>query len=69
MSYLAAFGTVLGVNLLPAFAPPTWAVLVFFRLQSGLNPVALVLEGAVVGLPTAAPPARLRWAGVHSDEP
>ena len=43
MNYLAAFGTVLGVNLLPAFAPPTWAVLVFFRLQSGLNPVVLVL--------------------------
>lgn len=39
--------TVLGVNLLPAFAPPTWAVLVFFRLQSGLHPVVLVLEGAV----------------------
>ena len=47
MNYFAAFGTVLGVNLLPAFAPPTWAVLVFFRLQSGLNPVVLVLEGAV----------------------
>jgi hypothetical protein len=47
VNYVAAFGTVLGVNLLPAFAPPTWAVLVFFRLRSGLNPVALVLEGAV----------------------
>src|SRR5438105_10860930 len=47
VNYFAAFGTVLGVNLLPAFAPPTWAVLVFFRLQSGLNPVVLVLEGAV----------------------
>jgi uncharacterized membrane protein YdjX (TVP38/TMEM64 family) len=47
VSYLAAFGIVLGVNLLPAFAPPTWALLVFFRLQSGLNPVVLVLGGAV----------------------
>jgi membrane protein YqaA with SNARE-associated domain len=46
LTYLLAFGVVFGVNLLPAFGPPTWAVLVLFRLRSGLNPVALVLEGA-----------------------
>jgi hypothetical protein len=37
---------VFGVNLLPAFGPPTWAVLVFFRLQSHLAAIPLVLVGA-----------------------
>ena len=40
------FSVVLGVNLLPAFGPPTWSVLVLFRLRSDLNPVALVIMGA-----------------------
>ena len=47
MPYLAVFAIVLGINLLPAFGPPTWAVLVFTRLHWHLNPVALVLIGAV----------------------
>ena len=38
---------VFGVNLLPAFGPPTWAVLVLFRLRSDLAPVPLVLLGAL----------------------
>ncbi len=38
---------VLGVNLLPAFGPPTWAVLVLFHLRMDLNPVALVAVGAL----------------------
>lgn len=42
---LAAFGIILGVNLMPAFGPPTWSLLVFFRLNWHLNPVALVLIG------------------------
>lgn len=46
MSYLLAFGIVLGVNLLPAFGPPTWSVLILFRLRSNLNPVVLVTLGA-----------------------
>jgi membrane protein YqaA with SNARE-associated domain len=45
--YLAVFAIVFGINLLPAFGPPTWAVLVFTRLHWHLNPVALVLIGAV----------------------
>ena len=36
------------MNLLPAFGPPTWAVLVFFKLNSDLAAVPLVLGGAVV---------------------
>jgi uncharacterized membrane protein YdjX (TVP38/TMEM64 family) len=47
MGYLALAGVVFGVNLLPAFGPPTWAVLVFFRLQSNLSAVPLVLIGAL----------------------
>ena len=47
MAYVIAVGCILGVNLLPAFGPPTWAVLVFFRLNSDLAVVPLVLLGAV----------------------
>lgn len=46
-SYLALAGVVFGVNLLPAFGPPTWSLLVFFRLQSDVPAVPLVLIGAV----------------------
>jgi membrane protein YqaA with SNARE-associated domain len=45
--WLLALGTIFGVNLLPAFGPPTWAVLVFFRLNSDLPAVPLVLMGAL----------------------
>ena len=47
LAYLALAGLVFGVNLLPAFGPPTWSVLVFFRLQSQIPAVPLVLIGAV----------------------
>jgi membrane protein YqaA with SNARE-associated domain len=50
---------VFGVNLLPAFGPPTWAVLVFFRLNSDLPAVPLVLIGAL-----AAASGRLVLAAV-----
>lgn len=42
-----AVGVVFAVNLLPAFGPPTWAVLVFFSLQFDLPAVPLVLFGAL----------------------
>jgi membrane protein YqaA with SNARE-associated domain len=38
---------VFAVNLMPAFGPPTWSMLVLFRLRSHLNPVALVVIGAL----------------------
>jgi uncharacterized membrane protein YdjX (TVP38/TMEM64 family) len=44
--WLLALGSIFGINLLPAFGPPTWAVLVFFRLNSDLPAVPLVLLGA-----------------------
>jgi hypothetical protein len=45
--YLAVAAIVFGVNLLPAFGPPTWAVLVLLKLQWHLAAVPLVLVGAV----------------------
>jgi len=41
---------VLGVNLLPAFGPPTWTILVYAKLRWGINPVALVAVGAGASL-------------------
>jgi membrane protein YqaA with SNARE-associated domain len=43
----AALGVVFAINLLPAFGPPTWAVLVFFSLDFDLPAVQLVLGGAL----------------------
>jgi hypothetical protein len=37
---------VFGVNLIPAFGPPTWAVLVYVELNHDLATVPLVLVGA-----------------------
>lgn len=47
VGYVVAVAVVFGVNLLPAFGPPTWAVLVFFRLSSHLDVVPLIVLGAV----------------------
>lgn len=45
--YAIALGVVFAVNLLPAFGPPTWAVLVFFSVDFDLPAPALVLGGAL----------------------
>ena len=47
LDYALAAGLVFGVNLLPAFGPPTWAVLVFLRLNLDVAAVPLVLVGAI----------------------
>ena len=36
---------VFGINLMPAFAPPTWSVLVYFSLSQNLNELAIILLG------------------------
>jgi uncharacterized membrane protein YdjX (TVP38/TMEM64 family) len=46
-AYLLLFAVVLGVNLLPAFGPPTWTILVLFTLQSDLAPVPAILGAAI----------------------
>lgn len=43
----ALAGIVLAFNLMPAFAPPTWTVLVLFSLNTDLNPFLIVAVGAV----------------------
>jgi len=50
VAYLALFAVVFGINLLPAFGPPTWSVLVFARIHWHLVPVALVLLGATAAV-------------------
>lgn len=47
---LWVFLVILGVNLLPAFGPPTWAILVFFKLNWDLPAVALVATGLVAAV-------------------
>ena len=42
-----ALGLVFAINLLPAFGPPTWAVLISLKFSLGLEAVPLVLFGAV----------------------
>jgi len=42
-----ALAVVFAVNLLPAFGPPTWAVLVFFSLDFDLPAAPFVLGGAL----------------------
>lgn len=43
---LILFLIVFGVNLLPAFGPPTWSILVVYRLDSDMPTAVLVLTGA-----------------------
>jgi uncharacterized membrane protein YdjX (TVP38/TMEM64 family) len=45
--YLILFAIVLGVNLLPAFGPPTWSVMVLYGLNSDLPLVPMVLTAAL----------------------
>ena len=45
--YLLALACIFAVNLLPAFGPPTWALLVFPRLNTDVPAVPLVLGGAL----------------------
>jgi hypothetical protein len=45
--YALAFATVFLCNLMPAFAPPTWAVLVFFTLRYQLDAPGLIALGVV----------------------
>ena len=40
--YLLLFAIVLGVNLMPAFGPPTWSVIVAFGINSSMPAWALV---------------------------
>lgn len=45
--YLLVSVAIFVFNLLPAFAPPTWAVLLFFNFQYDLNPLLLICVGII----------------------
>jgi hypothetical protein len=45
--YLIAVALILLLNVLPAFAPPTWMALLFFLIHYDANPIALVVLGVV----------------------
>lgn len=44
-SYLAVLAVVFIANVIPAFAPPTWSILVFFTLTYTLLPVPTIVLG------------------------
>jgi uncharacterized membrane protein YdjX (TVP38/TMEM64 family) len=47
LELLTLFAIVFGVNLLPAFGPPTWAVLVLYVLNTNLHPALLIPVAAL----------------------
>lgn len=59
-SFLLLFLIVLGINLLPAFGPPTWSIIVFYGLNSDLPIASIVIVSAL-----AAALGRLLLAHIH----
>lgn len=59
--YFILFLIVLGVNLLPAFGPPTWSILVVYRLNSDMPTWLLVLIGATAAATGRYLLARAFW--------
>jgi uncharacterized membrane protein YdjX (TVP38/TMEM64 family) len=47
LDLLLVAGVIFAVNLLPALGPPTWAMLIFLRLNLDIAAVPLVLVGAL----------------------
>lgn len=47
MDYLILFVLVLGINLMPAFGPPTWSVLVLYSLNTNMLSGPVVITGAI----------------------
>ena len=46
-AYLIAFLVVFVANSIPAFAPPTWTLLIFLELNYELQPLVLVVIGVI----------------------
>ena len=57
LELITLFAIVLGVNLLPAFGPPTWTILVLYVLNTDIHPAVLIPVAA-----TAAASGRLLLA-------
>ena len=59
--YFILFLIVLGVNLLPAFGPPTWAILVLYGLNTRIPIIPLVITGAAAAALGRYLLARVFW--------
>ena len=46
-AYVLAFLIIFAENLMPAFGPPTWLVLVYLTLVFGLEPVPLIIMAVI----------------------
>jgi hypothetical protein len=40
-------GVIFAINVLPAFAPPTWTVIAYFALAQNLNMAVLIVSGVI----------------------
>lgn len=47
LEYLLLFALVFGVNLMPAFGPPTWSVIVIYSIDTNMPGPAIVLVAAL----------------------
>lgn len=47
LEILIVFAIIFGMNLLPAFAPPTWTVLAYFALTLGIFVPLLIVTGVI----------------------
>ena len=47
-AYLLLFLLVLGINMMPAFGPPTWTIIVLYGLNTDM-PLWLVVPTAAAG--------------------
>lgn len=45
--YLILFGIVFGINLMPAFGPPTWSVIILYGLSSDMPLAGLVVTAVL----------------------
>lgn len=45
--YLILFAIVLGINMLPAFGPPTWTIIVLYGLNTDMKLLLMVLVAAL----------------------
>jgi uncharacterized membrane protein YdjX (TVP38/TMEM64 family) len=46
-AYLLFFALLVAINMMPAFGPPTWAVIALYALNSELSLPALIVLGAI----------------------
>ena len=46
-AYLLAFLIIFAENLMPAFGPPTWLVLIYLTLGFGLEPIPLIIMAVI----------------------